>query len=86
MMTRSEALQSLADSLKFSHLTAGEAVEHLSKAIRLALEPEDQEFFREHAEEPCHEVARACQAGRIWHGNENFDARRPSRWMMTARG
>lgn len=73
MMTRTEALQSLASDHRFALLTAGEALEHLTQAYKIALEPRDLAFFEFHGEEPCIEVARACLSGHVWHGDESCE-------------
>lgn len=73
-MTRREALQLLATDPKFTPLTAGAALRHLTQAFKVALEPRDLAFFEFHGEEPCMEVARACLAGRVWHGDESCTA------------
>jgi hypothetical protein len=71
MINRIKALNTLAENQRYANLTAGQAVTSLSQTLRLALEFQDRAFFIEHAAEPCHEVARACRANRVWHGDEN---------------
>lgn len=75
MMNREHALNTLASDFRFANLTAGQALDTLSQSMRVALEHKDTEFFREHAEDPCHEVARACRAHWVWHGDENYHAK-----------
>ena len=85
MMTRNEALQILASDNRFAQLTAGEALEHLTQAFKIALEPRDLAFFEFHAPEPSHEVARACLAGWVWTGDENSDQRQKPHWEKLER-
>lgn len=70
-MTRQDALQLLAGNNRFANVTAGEALYCLTQAFKIALDPRDLAFFEFHAADPCHEVARACAAGHVWHGDEN---------------
>lgn len=67
-MTRDEALQHLATDKRYATLTAGAAVRQLTQAFARALTPRDLAFLDFHGEDPCHEVARACAAGHVWHG------------------
>lgn len=67
-MTREEALQHLATDSHYATLTAGAAVHSLTQAYARALTPRDLAFLDFHGEDPCHEVARACAAGHVWHG------------------
>lgn len=67
-MTRDEALHHLATDHRYAMVTAGEAVHGLTQAYALALTPRDLAFLEFHGEEPCHEAARACAAGHVWHG------------------
>jgi hypothetical protein len=67
-MTRDEALQHLATDNRYAMMTAGEAVHGLSQAYAVALTSRDLAFLEFHGEDPCHEVARACAAGHVWHG------------------
>ncbi|MFZ5561665.1 MAG: hypothetical protein ACOY41_09115 [Pseudomonadota bacterium] len=85
MMTREEALQILATDQQFAQLTAGEALNRLSQAFKVALEPRDLAFFEFHAPEPSHEVARACLGGRVWRGDENSDQRQKPHWEQLER-
>lgn len=79
-MTRQDALHHLATDPRTAGLTAGTALRRLTQAFKVALEPRDLAFFEFHAEDPCHEVARACAAGHAWHGDESGDAaNRPRR-------
>ena len=71
MKSREAVLEYLASDMRVASLTAGDALVGLAPPMSLMLTQEDQSFFRRHAEEPCHEVARACKAGHVWHGNEN---------------
>lgn len=71
MKSREAVLEYLASDMRVASLTAGDALVGLTPPMSLMLTQEDQFFFRRHAEEPCHEVARACKAGHVWHGNEN---------------
>lgn len=70
MDSRERVLEYLAADYRVAGLTAGEAFAGITPTMSLLLS-QDQHFFRRHAEEPCHEVARACHAGHVWHGNEN---------------
>lgn len=70
-MTRQDALHQLATDPRTTGLTASDALRQLTQAFKVALEARDLAFFEFHAEEPCHEVARACAAGHAWHGDEN---------------
>lgn len=71
MKSREKVLEYLATDYRVAGLTAGEALAGITPAMSLLLFQEDQHFFRLHADDPCHEVARACNAGHVWHGNEN---------------
>ncbi|RJX32637.1 MAG: hypothetical protein C4516_03920 [Oxalobacter sp.] len=71
MISRERVLEYLATDSRVGGLTAGEALVSITPAMLLLLTQEDQHFFRRHADEPCHEVARACNAGHVWHGDEN---------------
>lgn len=71
MMNREHALDMLASDMRYAQLTAGQAMDHLPPSMRMVLEHKDTAFFKAHAEDPCHEVARACRAHWIWHGDEN---------------
>lgn len=71
MKSREGVLEYLAADMRVANLTAHQALASLTPAMSSMLTQEDQSFFRRHAEEPCHEVARACKAGHVWHGNEN---------------
>lgn len=73
-MTRQDALQLLAADQRYRGLTAGDALRQLSQAFQIALEPRDLAFFEFHRDDPCHEVARACAAGHVWHGDENGES------------
>lgn len=77
MMTRTEALQILGTDQRYSQMTAGEALASLTQAFKIALEPRDLAFFDFHAEEPCHEVARACLAGHVWTGCDETQKQKP---------
>lgn len=70
-MTRQDALQLLARDSRYRNLTAGEVLFQLTQAFKVALDSRDVAFFEFHGDEPCQEVARACAAGHVWHGNEN---------------
>lgn len=71
MKNREGVLEYLAADMRVAGLTAGDALTDLTPAMSSMLTQEDRSFFRRHAAEPCHEVARACRAGHVWHGNEN---------------
>jgi ABC-type Fe3+-citrate transport system substrate-binding protein len=71
MKSRERVLEYLVTDYRVAGLTAGEALAGINPNMILLLSQEDQYFFRLHADEPCHEVARACNAGHVWHGNEN---------------
>lgn len=71
MRSRESTLDHLAVDMRFASLTAGQALASLTPSMSLTLEQKDQHFFQRHADDPCHEVARACSAGHIWHGDEN---------------
>ena len=71
MNSRDKVLDYLATDYHFAGLTAGEALAGMAPATVSLLFQEDRHFFDVHADEPCHEVARACHAGHVWHGNEN---------------
>lgn len=71
MNSRENVLAYLAAEMSVASLTAGQALGSLSPVMGQLLTQEDQNFFRRHADEPCHEVARACKAGHVWHGDEN---------------
>lgn len=73
-MSREEALRQLATDSRTLGLTAGEALRQLTQAYKVALDARDLAFFEFHAEEPCHEVARACAAGHAWTGDERCEA------------
>jgi hypothetical protein len=81
-MTRSEALQSLATEARFAQLTAGQALQALTHAYQVALDKRDLAFFEFHAEDPCHEVARACLGGHVWRGDENNPQRAKPHWRQ----
>lgn len=70
MNSRERVLEYLATDSRVAGLTAGEALAGLTPTMNLLLS-QDQHFFLRHADDPCHEVARACNAGHVWHGNEN---------------
>lgn len=72
MIDRSKALDMLAADGRFAQVTAGQALARMSVSMRMALQFEDRAFFIEHAADPCHEVARACRADRVWHGDESY--------------
>lgn len=72
-MTRQDALLLLASDNRFLNLTAGEALRQLTQAFKVALDARDLAFFEFHGEDPCHEVARACAAGHVWHGDESCE-------------
>lgn len=71
MNSREKVLEYLSTDYHVSDLTAGEALTSITPAMNLLLSHDDQHFFGLHADDPCHEVARACNAGHVWHGNEN---------------
>lgn len=71
MKSREKVLEYLATDYRVAGFTAGEALSGITPAMSLLLSQEDQHFFRLHADDPCHEVARACNAGHVWHGDEN---------------
>ena len=71
MRSRENTLSHLAGDMRFASLTAGQALTDMSPSMNWALDEEDQRFFQRHADDPCHEVARACRAGHVWHGDEN---------------
>jgi hypothetical protein len=71
MISRERVLEYLATDNRVAGFTAGAALKSMTSAMLLLLTQEDQHFFRQHADDPCHEVARACKARHIWHGNEN---------------
>jgi ABC-type Fe3+-citrate transport system substrate-binding protein len=71
MNSREHVLEHLAAEMRVADLTAAQALASLTPAMRQLMTQEDQNFFRRHADEPCHEVARACKAGHVWHGDEN---------------
>jgi len=71
MRSRENALSHLAADTRFASLTAGQALASLTPSWSQALDERDQHFFQHHANDPCHEVARACSAGYVWHGDEN---------------
>lgn len=73
-MNRPEALRQLGHDPRYASFTAGEALDRLSHAFQVALEPRDLAFFAFHRDEPCHEVARACAGGHRWRGDESRDA------------
>lgn len=72
-MTRQDALHHLATDTRTAGLTAGDALRRLTQAFKVALDPRDLAFFEFHAEDPCHEVARACAAGHAWRGDESCE-------------
>lgn len=71
MNSREHVLEYLAAEARVANLTAAQALASLTPAMLQLMTQEDQHFFRRHADEPCHEVARACKAGHVWHGDEN---------------
>lgn len=71
MNSREHVLEHLAAEMRIADLTAAQALASLTPAMRQWMTQEDQNFFNRHADEPCHEVARACKAGHVWHGDEN---------------
>lgn len=71
MKSRERVLEYLAADYRVAGITAGEALAGITPTLLLLLSQKDQHFFRRHADEPCQEVARACNAGHVWHGNEN---------------
>jgi hypothetical protein len=71
MNSREKVLAHLATDHRVAGLTAGEALAGMSHSMSSLLLQQDQHFFRRHADDPCHEVARACSAGHVWHGDEN---------------
>lgn len=71
MKSRERVLEYLAADYRVAGVTAGEALTGITPAMGLVLSEADQRFFLRHADDPCHEVARACNAGHVWRGNEN---------------
>lgn len=71
MISREITLGYMAAGKRFSCLTAGEALVSLTPTLTQSLAERDRHFFKSHAEEPCHDVARACSAGHVWRGDEN---------------
>lgn len=72
MNSREKVLAHLATDHRVAGLTAGEALAAINDTMGSLLLQRDQHFFRRHADDPCHEVARACHAGYVWHGDENL--------------
>lgn len=71
MQNRESTRNHLATDFHFASLTAGQALARLTPSMSSILKQKDQHFFGRHADDPCHEVARACSAGHVWHGDEN---------------
>lgn len=71
MNSREKILEYLATDNRVAGLTAGEALAGITPNTILFLSQKDQHFFSHHGDDPCHEVARACNAGHVWHGDEN---------------
>ncbi len=71
MLNRDSTLSHLASDTRYALMTASQALASLTPSVSLSLESRDRHFFKHHGEDPCHEVARACMAGHVWHGDEN---------------
>ncbi len=72
MDRREKVLDYLATDYHVTSLTAGEAFIGITPDMAMHLTQDDKHFFQIHGDEPCHEVARACNAGHVWHGDENM--------------
>lgn len=72
MNSREKVIEYLATDYHVTSVTAGEALTRITPAMALFLTQDDKHFFQRHGDDPCHEVAKACNAGHVWHGNENM--------------
>lgn len=72
MNSRERVLEYLSTDYHVTGLTAGEAVISITPDMASYLTQDDKHFFQIHCDDPCHEVAKACNASHIWHGDENI--------------
>ena len=72
MNSREKVLEYLSTDYRVTGLTASEALINITPDMSLFLSQDDKHFFQLHGDDPCHEVAKACNSGHVWHGNENM--------------
>lgn len=72
MMTRDESLKLLQNRV---NMTTGEFLKTPGHFID-GFDQKDREFFVRHADEQVATVAKACQAGRVWPGDDSLTARK----------
>ncbi len=72
MNSREKVLEYLTSDYHVAGVTAGEVLTKITPAMASFLTQNDKHFFQLHGNDPCHEVAKACNAGHVWHGDENI--------------